>query len=171
MTCRYSPLIGNRRIPTCKKVTKETFASIVTPLSPQVENTLRVFLSRYKTKLPELIQRYVPWVKAVPLEQGFRFEPSWKALPTWFYVQAILRVSGFKKEEVNRAKSPFLSFPFELASWAELVNYTNARPEHWTQGSVWMHCTRYPLDKNNKMFSGWGLERLILLGEVMINPS
>ncbi|KAI5641190.1 hypothetical protein M9H77_00310 [Catharanthus roseus] len=87
-----------------------------------------------------------------------QFKPIWQALPSWSYSQKFLRATGFKEEEVKRAKSPFTSFLFELCAFGTLLNISNAEAFSWSQGSLWMPCVRYPLDKMNKFFSGWGLD-------------
>ncbi|KAI5671744.1 hypothetical protein M9H77_12108 [Catharanthus roseus] len=79
-------------------------------------------------------------------------------LPGWSYSQKCLRATGFKEEEVKRAKSPFTSFLFELCAFGTLLNISNAEAFSWSQGSLWIPCVRYLLDKMNKFISGWSLD-------------
>lgn len=40
-----------------------------------------------KTKLPQLLSRYLPRISTVPLHQGMEWTPTWKALPTFRLTQ------------------------------------------------------------------------------------
>ncbi|KAI5664255.1 hypothetical protein M9H77_23578 [Catharanthus roseus] len=87
-----------------------------------------------------------------------QFKPIWQALLSWSYSQKCLRATRFQEEEVKREKSSFTYFLFELCAFGTLLNISNTEAFSWSQGSLWMPCVRYPLDKMNKFFSGWGLD-------------
>ncbi|KAI4298009.1 hypothetical protein L6164_037861 [Bauhinia variegata] len=63
-----------------KKVSKDTFSSIITPVL-DLDSVLSL-MSDIKVVLPDISQRYMPWVSRIPLHQGLKWEPTWKALPT-----------------------------------------------------------------------------------------
>lgn len=62
-----------------KRVSDSTFCSIVEPWT----NTDLVLqtVSGVKLDLPALLRRYIPFAASIPLSQGMRWVPSWKALP------------------------------------------------------------------------------------------
>ena len=64
-----------------KKITKDTFESIVKP----VDDIDRVyeFVCKVKETFPTLIRRYVPDITTIPLHQGMVWLPTWKALPSY----------------------------------------------------------------------------------------
>lgn len=63
-----------------KKVSKDTFSSIITPVL-DLDSVLSL-MSDIRVVLPDISQRYMPWVSRIPLHQGLKWEPTWKALPT-----------------------------------------------------------------------------------------
>lgn len=138
----------NRIIPTTKKVTKSTFKSIVSP--PRDPDSISEVVSELKCVLRSLTDRYLPRVQHIPLHQGMRFMPTWKALPTQKVVQSVL-VNRCKipLQEALSIKSSFLALPYELASWTSLVEFVHARGEQWSQGYLWPSRTRFALDQNN----------------------
>lgn len=147
----------NRIIPIAKKVNKSTFNSITTPVKDM--DSVHQVASELKLCLVDLFNRYVPRVRTFPLNQGMTFEPTWKALPTTKIVHSVLyNRLKVPYETAKRIKSCFLSLPYELACWASLVEFTHARGEQWSQGTLWPHRTRFAFDKNNKIFSGTDLE-------------
>ena len=81
-------------------------------------------------KMQELADRYVPSLRSTPLEQGLSFEPTWKSLPTCRITQAVLEQRLKIKAAVSRKiSSIFVSLPFELAGFADLVEYVNSQGE------------------------------------------
>nr|DAC76753.1 TPA_inf: RNA-dependent RNA polymerase [Beta vulgaris mitovirus 1] len=144
----------NRMIPLAKKVSKDTFQSIITP--PHRLDTIQTTSSELKTKLKMLFKRYLPHVDRIPLKQGMRFEPTWKALPTSKIVQSVLvnRLKVLDMKAALKIKSCFLSLPYELAGWTNLVEFVHAGGEQWSQGALWRERVRYPFDCMNKTFTG-----------------
>ena len=59
-----------------KAKTKMTFAS------PEDIDRIISFIGEVKGPMKELLLRYVPTLPTIPLKQGIRWDPSWKALPT-----------------------------------------------------------------------------------------
>ncbi|KAI5664265.1 hypothetical protein M9H77_23588 [Catharanthus roseus] len=72
-----------------------------------------------------------------------QFKPIWQALPSWSYSQKCLRTTGFKEEDVKRAKSPFTSFLFELFAFGTLLNISNAERQ-WCAIHTWPAILRIP---------------------------
>ena len=93
------------------------------------------------------------------LKAPFLFKPTWKALPTHQLIYSILtkrlKINGSR---AKRVKSCFVSLPYELASWMNLVNFVHARGEQWSQGALWAPRIRHAFDKNKKLFSGRDLD-------------
>lgn len=63
-----------------KRLSKETFKTIKSPVG-DIDSVVN-FLSEVKASFPTLIRRYVPDIQTIPLSQGMRWVPSWKALPS-----------------------------------------------------------------------------------------
>lgn len=61
----------NRIIPTCTAVSRKTFDSVVTPMSPDVMESSDRLRERLVSKLPLLIDRYLSWIRTLSLEQGW----------------------------------------------------------------------------------------------------
>lgn len=55
-----------------KKVSKDTFSSIITPVL-DLDSVLSL-MSDIKVVLPDISQRYMPWVSRIPLHQGLKWE-------------------------------------------------------------------------------------------------
>lgn len=68
-------------IPLAKRVSHETFDSIVTPLTSSEEESVNNMANVIKQLLPQLVSRYIPWVTTIPLKQGMTWLPTWKAIP------------------------------------------------------------------------------------------
>ena len=62
------------------KVKKSTFQSIITPVS-DIDAVVEL-VGSIKGVFNSLVSRYVPGITTIPLEQGFRFVPTWKTVPT-----------------------------------------------------------------------------------------
>lgn len=78
-----------------KRVRKSTFTSIISPVD-DIEAVTEV-VSDMKGCLKDLMLRYVPRVRDIPLYQGMSFDPTWKALPTHRLTREVLQ---------KRAKQP-----------------------------------------------------------------
>jgi hypothetical protein len=78
-----------------KRVRKSTLTSIISPVD-DIEAVTEV-VSDMKGCLKDLMLRYVPRVRDIPLYQGMSFDPTWKALPTRRLTREVLQ---------KRAKQP-----------------------------------------------------------------
>jgi hypothetical protein len=89
-----------------------------------------------------------------PLEQGLKFKPTWKSLPTYLILGEILiRQQKQKAAYARKIKSCFVALPFELASWVNLLTFVHSYGEQWSQGILWPPCIRYAFDILNPIFS------------------
>lgn len=68
----------NRLIPLSKRVTRNTFSTMVEPVKDL--DTVMDVVSELKSCLPSLVSRYLPHVWEIPLNLGLEFQPTWKAL-------------------------------------------------------------------------------------------
>jgi len=148
-----------RIVELAKKVDKSTFKSIISPWDDpdRVETTV----SLIKEDMRDLLVRYTPWIKDIPLNQGMSFDPSWKALPT--YPQMAEGFSSFLRGEGKRGwpikwRSPFLAFLYELSAYSMLLETIHKLGEQWSSGILWRTRVRYAWDVNNKLFSGSDLD-------------
>lgn len=139
-------------ITLAKKVDKSTFASIVTPVT-DMDSVLEL-VGSIKECFNRLVNRYVPWIKRIPLEQGLTFEPTWKTLPTHSLTKRVwIERMKLKPEKVSRFRSSFTSFPHELGAFQFLMNFVHAKGEQFYQGCLWPPRVRYAFDVNNKKFT------------------
>jgi len=82
-----------------------------------------------KENFNRLISRYAPWIKRIPLEQGLRFEPTWKALPTHSLTKRVWvgrRKLPYRK--IRNFRSSFTSFSHELGAFQWLLVGTHRVP-------------------------------------------
>lgn len=94
----------SRLVELAPKMNRRTFQSIVQPSDlDMVQRTV----GRIKWKMPSLIARYLPWVHTIPLEQGVRWIPTWKALPNHFTLADLLFRLGQRKTGSNNIRSIF----------------------------------------------------------------
>ena len=127
-----------------KRVRKSTFTSIISPVD-DIEAVTEV-VSDMLGCLKDLMLRYVPRVRDIPLYQGMSFDPTWKALPTHRLTREVLQKRAKQpKSKVVALRSCFTSFAYELGAWAELVQFTHSRGEQWSQGALWPKFTRFAL--------------------------
>lgn len=75
----------------------------------------------------------------VPLKQGIRFFPSWKALPNYAL-----------SKELGKPRSPYLDFPLELKVNGSLLRFIHSKGE--SPLALWPHRIRYAMDKWNEQF-------------------
>ncbi|GKV51977.1 hypothetical protein SLEP1_g58588 [Rubroshorea leprosula] len=138
-----------------KKIRASLFSSIQMPIR-DIDRVVR-WLGLAKPLFKELFLRYVPNIHAIPLEQGMRWIPSWKILPTYSSLNTLYQIFP-EKARYRRFKSPFLVQTLELSAFGFLVNFINSQGQQWNQGILFEHRVRYALDPNNKVFSGLDLE-------------
>ena len=100
------------------------------------------------------INRYVPWIKRIPLEQGLKFEPTWKALPTHSLTRRVwverMRLQYLK---VSKSRSSFTSFCHELGAFPFLLGFCHSQGTLFSQGCLWAHRIHYAFDVKNKTFT------------------
>ncbi|KAK2995371.1 hypothetical protein RJ640_029003 [Escallonia rubra] len=100
----------------------------------------------------------MPWVSRIPLHQGLKWEPTWKALDTHKLTDTIWRQRLKIKRKVSGLRSCFTSLPFELAAFQFLLVFTHAQGEQWSQGCLWPSRIRFALDSNKKLFTPTDLD-------------
>lgn len=112
-------------------MTKKTFSSIVDPIDGMDDVLNQV--NSIKGNLKDLIYRYLPSIRTVPLRQGLVFKPTWKSLPTYRLVTELL-IKRMKQSEkrAKRVRSCFVAFPFELSSWVSLMTFVHSRGYQWS---------------------------------------
>ncbi|KAH0446699.1 hypothetical protein IEQ34_024474 [Dendrobium chrysotoxum] len=79
-TVRVSSSVGGIRKDDHADRGKSTFASITAPWDDT--DSVLLFVWEMKESFTYLSQRYMPWLPNIPLYQGFRWDPTWKTLPT-----------------------------------------------------------------------------------------
>lgn len=109
-----------------------------------------------KVGMTDLIKRYVPLVSSIPLHQGFRWVPTWKALPT--FVDLPDAFNSIKKEWRRRDNNCFTTLYLEIAAFVQLLTFTHSKGEQWSQGAIWRSRTRFAFDPMNKVFTGSDLD-------------
>lgn len=105
-----------------------------------------------KESFNRLVSRYVPGITTIPLEQGFRFVPTWKTVPTHSLTKRVwIERMKLKPERVSGLRSIFTSFPHELGAFNFLMNFVHARGrgEQFSQGCLWPERTRYAIIKSS----------------------
>jgi hypothetical protein len=91
----YLSFFSLSKIIVLAKRVRKTFTSIISPVD-DIEAVTEV-VSDMKGCLKDLMLRYVPRVRDIPLYQGMSFDPTWKALPTHRLTREVLQ---------KRAKQP-----------------------------------------------------------------
>lgn len=128
---------------------ESTFSSITSPWKDP--DSVQSQVGDIKLSLPVLLERYLPWVHRIPLNQGITWTPTWKALPTFPLIPWAFGAS-FK-----HVRSCFPAFMFELASYTSALMLVHARGEQWSSGILWPSRVRFARDSNNKFGFGFGL--------------
>lgn len=157
MICKlYLSLFSvNKIILLAPKITKKTFASIITPLTETVENTLSEFVSNeLRPRVRNLLLRYIPRLKSIPLVQGMSWMPSWSVLPTY----GSWGLRHIPKED-RPPKSPYLYLPLELKVFGSLLRFTHLKGEQYSPLCLWASFTRFGMDiKGNNWISNRSLD-------------
>lgn len=89
-----------------KPVSKDTLASIRENFT-NLDGLLKMN-QELTLKFPGLMEKYIPWISTIPVEQGIRW--TWKSLPN---TVAIMDLKG----RVTKVTSCFLSFYYELVAF------------------------------------------------------
>lgn len=134
-------------IPLAKKVSKDTFASIITPLTNDEEEKVNDMANIIKSLLPLLVSRYIPWVTTIPLKQGITWLPTWKSLPNYKVFK------GF-----GLPKSPYIGWVLELRVFSSMVMFIHKMGEQFSPLCLWPSRVRYALDPNNPKYTNLDLD-------------
>ncbi|XLT04685.1 hypothetical protein HN51_058891 [Arachis hypogaea] len=141
-------------ITLAKKVDKSTFSSRVEP-HPIILTRWWGWLVRLRRTLIDLsVSRYAPWIKRIPLEQGLRFEPTRKALPTHSLTKRVWvgrRKLPYRK--IRNFRSSFTSFSHELGAFQWLLVVGHSQGTQWSHACLWPPRIRYAFDVRNKTFT------------------
>lgn len=160
----------SKAIQLAARVRSKLFDSITVPSDL---DSVTETVGKLKPYMRPLIRRYVPGIEKIPLHQGLRFVPTWKALPSGPWYSNVLKTSLSKAEATPLVSSSIFSvFFIELASFQALMTFVHARGEQHSQGILWPDFIRYPFDSANDSFSVWSLdwfERRI--GPVLPSPT
>lgn len=144
----------NKIILLAPKITKSTFASIVTPT--ESIKKLKTFYKGVSPKLKDLILRYVPSITEIPLHQGITWRPTWKSVPTyrqlklWFETHDVKEVNGKK---ISYHPNIFSAQVFELLGYSYLIERIHTMGKQMSPGILWFARTRFAFDANNQKFS------------------
>ena len=113
------------------------------------------WLVRLRRTLIDLsVSRYAPWIKRIPLEQGLRFEPTRKALPTHSLTKRVWvgrRKLSYRK--IRNFRSSFTSFSHELGAFQWLLVVGHSQGTQWSHACLWPPRIRYAFDVRNKTFT------------------
>lgn len=139
----------SKLIPLAPRVSKKTFESITTPVA-DIDSVISL-VSDIKGVINLLIRRYMPWIRTIPLNQGLRFVPTWKSLPTGPWLRRFAGRDGTRIEP-----SCFTALPYELANFASVLQFVHSRGEQFSQGVLWPSYTRYALDSSGRFFANSG---------------
>lgn len=131
-----------KAIPLAKRVSKDTFSSIVTPLTDSEEESVNNMANVVKQLLPQLVERYIPWVTSIPLKQGITWLPTWKAIPNYKVFK------GF-----GLPKSPYIVWPLELRCFGSMLRFIHGYGEQYSPLCLWPHRLRFALDPRNEDFT------------------
>lgn len=146
------------------KVTRSTFASIVTP-HPDIER-VREVLEEIKTSFRDLQPLYLPHLRAIPLVKGITWEPTWKSTPI---------LDSFLRTEFNYSVSKdvdecckryskfhniFVNLKHEIAAFIYKVNKVHSFVDgFFSPGIMWYPRVLYPMDyRMNTRFANWDLD-------------
>lgn len=113
-------------IELASKVTADTFSSVTTPVDL---DSVVLVVSEMKPLIRHLIDRYIPDIRRIPLQEGLRFLPTWKTVPTSAWYTRLLRNSSDDSGKPLRAlakKSIFLSLPYELSAFQFLMTFVHS---------------------------------------------
>ncbi|QHN82282.1 uncharacterized protein DS421_20g694460 [Arachis hypogaea] len=89
--------------------------------------------------------------KRIPLEQGLRFEPTRKALPTHSLTKRVWvgrRKLPYRK--IRNFRSSFTSFSHELGAFQWLLVVGHSQGTQWSHACLWPPRIRYAFDVRNK---------------------
>lgn len=156
------------------KISSATFSSISTPATDL--DSIVGFVSKVKTKMKSLFDRYCPFIRSIPVYQGMEWVPTWKAIPTnslvkWACELGLLDGSEEKGvldvvRRFAKHKSLFTALHFELFSLTFLLEQIHAGQDHFSPGVLWPHRVRFAFDPNNTRFTNSDLdwfERVLVL--------
>ncbi|XP_075515538.1 uncharacterized protein LOC142550184 [Primulina tabacum] len=135
-----------------KKIKKTLFDTIRSPV--QDIDQVVSWIGTLKGDLVELLDRYVPKLSHIPLNQGMSWLPSWKALPSYRALDTLWSIFT----DLRKVKTPYVAQTMELSAYASLLKFIHARGEQWSSGILFPRRVRFAFDRNNKLFSGSDLD-------------
>lgn len=148
------------------------FESIVLPIRDQ--DSVVSFVSEFKDKFRTLQERDLPWISSIPVFQGIRWIPTWKALPSHRLVTESIK-RGVEMMPSLSKYTKFLScFPtlwLELMAYQHLMIQDHALEQPFSSGVLWAERIRYALDPKKTFWVNHDLtvfERTI--GPVLPSP-
>lgn len=80
----------SRAIQLAARVRSKLFDSITVPSDL---DSVTETVGKLKPYMRQLLRRYVPGIGEIPLHQGLRFVPTWKALPSGPWYSNVLKTS------------------------------------------------------------------------------
>lgn len=98
---------------------------------------VHVVVDNIKTTWHRLFRRYTPWIRTIPLCQGIRWLPSWKALPS-------------KGACGRRDSGRFSTLPFELNCFLQL---SSGMFPFGAKMPLWLPRIRYHLDRTIRVIN------------------
>lgn len=132
----------------CAPVSNATFKSIITP----VEDDQKVMdvVSELSDRFKSIIDTYMPWISSIPVKQGFRWVPTWKALPN----------PSRRNKECK--KNLFLSYHWELSAFGTIHQLAHATEKKvnviwFTMVSIHIFCVGLPF-RVTTMFSEYSYQ-------------
>lgn len=151
--CYLSFFTISKLITEAKRISSNTFKSITTTFR-NVDRMVE-YVAGMDSYFQRLTYRYLPSIRTVPVNQGIRWIPSWKALPSDRMVkEAIKKVPDLVKKYGN-VRSPFLSFVWELVAYGTLAHMEHVQepflisPTLYPSGPLWSKRVRYVYDDTN----------------------
>nr|QVU28731.1 RNA-dependent RNA polymerase [Paris mitovirus 1] len=137
-------------IALAKPVSTKTFESIVK--EPSDNGRILSICGELKTTFTRICGMYVPWINTIPVNQGIRWIPIWKATPNnllWLHGQAI-KVGG---RLLKKSTSIFTSLLYEMCAYGTLLQLEHATETLFSSGILWRNRVRYALDPMNTTFA------------------
>lgn len=98
-----------RIVKLAKKVDSSTFSSIMSPCLSV--DDVEQYLDDLVEKLPVICERYLGTISSIPLEQGIRWDPTWKSFPSAHFILSTME------------RNSVVSFLALYLSWLRTVIY------------------------------------------------
>lgn len=147
-----------RMIELAPKVSSRLFKSITEPCK-DIESAIEV-TSMIKTHGPNLISKYLPGIRSIPLLQGLKWEPTWKSVPLSTKFVSRYRSIDSKESETLDQSNIFSNLKHEMAGFIFNINKIHSIQDgFFSPGCLWPEWIIYPLDhKRTSEIMNWSLE-------------